>query len=111
MTTNHADNFVLTVDPLVVETRRLVRRLASNVVASRRLAGLTQKQLAESAQLSRATVHVIEAGACDPRVSTVTQLARALGVSPLDLLQPVNVPAANRLPAVAAAAAAARRDA
>jgi DNA-binding XRE family transcriptional regulator len=83
---HHSYNVVLSVDPLVVESRRLVRRLAANVVASRRAAGLTQKQLAQTADLSRATVHLIEAGACDPRVSTIAQLARALNVTPLELL-------------------------
>ena len=86
MLNHHSDNLVLTVDPLVVESRRLVRRLAANVVASRRAAGLTQKQLAQTADLSRATVHLVEAGACDPRVSTIAQLARALNVTPLELL-------------------------
>jgi DNA-binding XRE family transcriptional regulator len=83
---HHSDNVVLSVDPLVVESRRLVRRLAANVVASRRAAGLTQKQLAKTAELSRATVHLVEAGACDPRVSTIAQLARALNVTPTVLL-------------------------
>ena len=86
MLNDHSNNVVLTVDPLVVESRRLVRRLAANVVASRRAAGLTQKKLAQTAELSRATVHLVEAGACDPRVSTIAQLARALGVTPLQLL-------------------------
>ena len=80
------NHVVLSVDPLVVESRRLVRRLATNVVASRRAAGLTQKQLAQTAELSRATVHLVEAGACDPRVSTIAQIARALNVTPLELL-------------------------
>jgi len=70
------------------ESRRLVLYLAQNVTAARHAAGLTQRQLADAAELSRATVHLIEAGACDPRVSTIAHLARALRLSPLELLEP-----------------------
>ena len=72
------------------ESRRLVLHLAQNVTAARRAARLTQRQLADAAELSRATVHLIEAGACDPRVSTIAHLARALQLSPLQLLEPHN---------------------
>lgn len=75
------------IQPPVHESRRLVLRLAQNVVAARHAAGLTQRQLATAAELSRATVHLIEAGACDPRVSTIAHLAAALGLSPLRLLE------------------------
>ena len=39
-----------------------------------------------AAELSRATVHLIEAGICDPRLSTITRLAVALQMDTLDLL-------------------------
>ena len=62
-----------------VERRRMILHLARNVAAARQRAGWTQHQLARAADLSRATIHLIEAGACDPRLSTVTSLAKALG--------------------------------
>jgi transcriptional regulator with XRE-family HTH domain len=70
------------------ELRRLRLHLARNVSAARAAAGLTQGQLAAAAELSRATVHLIEAGAGDPRVSTIAHLARALQLSPVQLLRP-----------------------
>ena len=73
--------------PPASESRRLVFHLAKNVTTARHAAGLTQSQLAEAADLSRATIHLIEAGACDPRVSTIAHLARALHLSPLQLLE------------------------
>ena len=76
------------VPPPAHESRRLVLHLAQNVTAARHAAGLTQRQLADAAELSRATVHLIEAGTCDPRVSTIAHLARALRLSPLELLEP-----------------------
>ena len=67
------------------ERRQMILRLARNVAAARQRAGLTQHQLAQAADLSRATVHLIEAGACDPKLSTVTSLANALGRTALSL--------------------------
>ncbi|MGC4030678.1 MAG: helix-turn-helix transcriptional regulator [Tepidisphaeraceae bacterium] len=71
--------------PPDAQRRRLVLFLAQNVAELRQKAGLTQLQLAVAADLSRATVHLIEAGACDPRLSTVTSLADALGRNALSL--------------------------
>ena len=67
------------------ERRRMILHLARNVAVARQRAGLTQHQLARAADLSRATVHLIEAGACDPKLSTVTSLANALGRPALSL--------------------------
>jgi transcriptional regulator with XRE-family HTH domain len=69
-----------------ISSRRFKLYLAQNVSSARRRAGLTQLQLAQAAELSRATVHLIEAGLCDPRLSTITRLAEALSVSALELL-------------------------
>jgi transcriptional regulator with XRE-family HTH domain len=80
-------NLPTIVPPPISEPRRLVLHLAQNVAAARRHARLTQQELADAAELSRATVHLVEAGACDPRLSTIAHLARALNRSPLELLE------------------------
>ena len=46
---------------------------------ARRLAGLTQRQLAERAGVPQATVGRIEAGLITPRVDTLDKLLRATG--------------------------------
>ena len=46
---------------------------------ARRLANLTQRQLAERAQVPQATVGRIEAGLITPRVDTLEKLLRAAG--------------------------------
>jgi transcriptional regulator with XRE-family HTH domain len=71
---------------LDLNARRFKLYLAQNVAAARRRAGLTQLQLADAAELSRATVHLVEAGVCDPRLSTITRLAGALNLNALELL-------------------------
>lgn len=48
---------------------------------ARRAAGLSQGELAARSGLSRMTVQKLEAGAIDPRLSTVEVLLRALGLS------------------------------
>jgi DNA-binding XRE family transcriptional regulator len=73
-------------EQLGLSARQFKLSLAQNVTSARRRAGLTQLQLAQAAELSRATVHLIEAGICDPRLSTITRLAGALRVDTLDLL-------------------------
>jgi transcriptional regulator with XRE-family HTH domain len=73
-------------EQLISSARRFKLHLAQNVTMARHRAGLTQLQLAKAAELSRATVHLVEAGICDPRLSTITRLAEALQVDAWDLL-------------------------
>ena len=48
---------------------------------------LSQAALAKSAGVSREYVNKIEAGRYDPPLSTITALAKALGVKPARLLE------------------------
>ncbi|EON11685.1 MULTISPECIES: helix-turn-helix transcriptional regulator [Pandoraea] len=54
-----------------------------SLVAARKEAAMTQAELADRAGLSRMTVQKMESGALDPRMSTVLETARALGLEPM----------------------------
>ena len=54
--------------------------LIQSLAHTRKVAKLTQAQLAESAGLSRMTVQRTEGGDLDPRYSTLAEMARVLGM-------------------------------
>lgn len=57
--------------------------ISDELLRLRKINGLTQGQLAASAGLSRMTVQRIEAGEIDPRLSTLLEMARTLGMEPM----------------------------
>lgn len=68
-----------------MDMRRLVGR---NLERIRRAQGLTQEQLEARSGFSQQYLSGLERGRRNPTVVTVYELAQALGVSHLDLLQP-----------------------
>ena len=54
--------------------------LIEELEAARKAADMSQEQLATSAGLSRMTVQRTEAGQIDPRLSSVTAIAKTLGM-------------------------------
>ena len=67
--------------------REVLRKLGEKVRAYRHERGLTQEALAESLDLSVAYVSLIERGGRNPPFTTVVAIARALGVSPRDMVE------------------------
>lgn len=55
-------------------------RHAVQLARARKAAGLTQQELAERAGVARMTVQRLEAGDIDPRLSTLGELMRVLGL-------------------------------
>jgi transcriptional regulator with XRE-family HTH domain len=68
-----------------MDMRKLVGR---NVMRWRLRKGLTQEQLAEISGFSQQYISSLEHGHRNPTVITVYELARALGVSHMDLVRP-----------------------
>ncbi len=61
--------------------------LGKNLRAARLDLGLSQEEIAERSGVPQGEVSRIERGERDPRVSTLLQLAKAIGVSPGQLLE------------------------
>jgi len=70
---------------LCVDMRKLV---GDNCARIRKARGYTQEQLADLSGLSQQYLSDLERGKRNPTVVTVYEIALALGVSHLDLLQP-----------------------
>jgi transcriptional regulator with XRE-family HTH domain len=64
------------------------RMVAQNVKRIRLEKGLTQEQFSEISGFSQQYVSGLETGRRNPTIVTLYELAKALGVSHIDLLQP-----------------------
>ena len=62
-------------------------RFARNLREHRQRAGISQERLGFRANLHRTEISLLERGAREPRLSTIVRLARALGVTPTELLE------------------------
>lgn len=69
-------------------TKRLVRRLGYRVQQVREDAGLSRERVAERAGLHPNTVGLIERGELNPSFLVLIALARGLGTSAADLIEP-----------------------
>ncbi|KAA2211215.1 helix-turn-helix domain-containing protein [Teichococcus oryzae] len=70
-----------------MDMRRLVGR---NFARLRREKGLTQEQVEERSGLSQQYLSGLERGQRNPTVVTLFEVAQALGVTPVELIQPEN---------------------
>ncbi len=68
-----------------MDMRKVVGR---NVLRIRREKGLSQEELSFRSGFGRAYLSGLETGKRNPTVITLWELATALGVTPIDLLQP-----------------------
>jgi transcriptional regulator with XRE-family HTH domain len=68
-----------------MDMRRIVGR---NVRRIRLEKGLTQEQFAEVSGFSQQYISGLESGKRNPTVVTLHELAQALGVTPIELIQP-----------------------
>lgn len=62
-----------------MDTPRDVPQLIQHLRLARRAAGLTQKDVAARLGFRQSQISIIECGEVDPRLSTVVDLARAVG--------------------------------
>jgi len=71
---------------LLLNSEGLRSALARNVTSARIALEMTQQQLADRANVSRSAVVLLEAAEGDPRLSTIANIAQALGLSAAFLL-------------------------
>jgi len=64
---------------------RIKLKLAKRIKTLRKEKDLTSEQLAKQAGISKSTLSYIERGVSDPRLSTLVELARRLGMKSIEL--------------------------
>jgi transcriptional regulator with XRE-family HTH domain len=73
-----------------------VRAFGENMRAARLVAGLSQVGLSQATRLDRAAISFLERAERAPDLSTLVRVARALSVTPADLLEGVGISDAGR---------------
>ena len=71
-----------------MQPEEMVQIVAENLKARREELGLTQKQVAEAAEITQAQYSHIENGRGAPSLQTLVKLASALRTTPDSLLRP-----------------------
>jgi transcriptional regulator with XRE-family HTH domain len=79
-----------------MDMRRLV---GGNTARIRKEQGLTQEALAEKSGLSQQYISGLESGHRNPTIVTLFELANALGVSHVELVQPLRTKLPDKKPA------------
>lgn len=64
----------------------IVRRFGHAVRRSRGKAGLSQEALARRARVHSTYISLVERGLRDPKLSSVSKLAKGLGMTPAELI-------------------------
>jgi transcriptional regulator with XRE-family HTH domain len=65
----------------------VTKRVGERVGQIRRERGMSQEALGAKARVNRVTIARLEAGAHPPNIDTLDRIARALGVTLVDLVQ------------------------
>ena len=70
----------------MIKVTAVSKKIGQNIRRIRERKGITQEQLALNAGLNRAYIGYIERGERNPSTDTLVKIAKALKVSPKDLL-------------------------
>lgn len=70
--------------------------ILSNLRVLRLMKGLTQDEVAEKAGITRYAYQKIESGESVPKVSTLQEIVKALGIKLQDVFEPIEIPTAVR---------------
>lgn len=73
-----------------MEKNTFLKKMGRSIKEYRREKGITQRDLAERAAVNYRHMQSIEAGLVDIKLSTLYSIARALKVSPRDLLKDIH---------------------
>jgi transcriptional regulator with XRE-family HTH domain len=67
-----------------------LQRFGANLRSAREAAGLSQEALADACDLHRTEISLLERAGREPRLTTILRLARALELTPAELLSGVS---------------------
>ena len=59
---------------------KIIQMKRTNIVVRRAILNITQKELANKVNLSRQSIHLIETGQVDPKLSIAARIARFFGM-------------------------------